>query len=173
MATSTRAFFAGVGTTFVILTVGFGAGIMLGNTVMEPAKSSRSAADQLPQVRVVLPASGEASLPQEQPVAQEHTVASATATEPVAPAPEVTSPAVQQVAQIEKNKQEDRAERRKADAEKQARRKRLAERKARRDAVRVVRQEQEPPIRQQPGIMAFGGDEQPRKGGFGGGFFGD
>ena len=164
MNSSTRAFFVGVGTTFVILALGFGGGLMLAKSVMEPTPPapSRSLADRLPPARVILPTSAEAAAPPAPPAA--------------APAPE----SVPQVAQTqilppkeiqqapEKDRQAERAERRKAEAEERERRKRTAERKARREAARIAQQQQ---AQQRPGIMAFGGDnEQPS---FGGGLFGN
>ena len=55
MTSSGRIFFAGVGTTFVILTIGFGAGLMLAKASIEPSARSYSSAEPLPPVRVILP----------------------------------------------------------------------------------------------------------------------
>lgn len=158
MASNARVFFAGVGTTFVILAIGFGGGLMLAKTAMEPSASSRSIADQLPPVRVILPASAEAAMPPQPPA------------EPAA-APEPSPPvmAAKEAQQaFEKEKQIERTERRKAEAEERARRKKYAERKARREAARLVNRQQE----QQPGILAFGVDGDQSRGGAGS-FFGN
>jgi type IV secretory pathway VirB10-like protein len=153
MASNARVFFAGVGTTFVILAIGFGGGLMVAKTAMEPSASSHSIADQLPPVRVILPASAEAAMPPQPPV------------EPAA-APE-PSPSVMTVKEtqqaLEKETKIERAERRKAEADERARRKKYAERKARREAARLVNRQQE----QQPGILAFGGDGDQSRGGAG------
>jgi outer membrane biosynthesis protein TonB len=152
MASNARIFFAGVGTTFVILAIGFGGGLILAKTAMEPSASSRSVADQPPPVRVILPASAEAAMPPQPPV------------EPAAapePAPPVAVKETQQA--LEKEKQIERAERRKAEADERARRNKYAERKARREAARLVNRQQE----QQPGILAFGGDGDQSRGGAG------
>ncbi|MCK1516103.1 hypothetical protein IVB22_26885 [Bradyrhizobium sp. 190] len=153
MASNARIFFAGAGTTFVILAIGFGGGLMLAKTAMEPSASSRPIADQLPPVRVILPASAEAAMPPQPPV------------EPAA-APEPSPPvmAAKDAQQdFEKEKQIERAERRKAEAEERARRKKYAERKARQEAARLVNRQQE----QQPGILAFGGGGDQSRGGAG------
>jgi type IV secretory pathway VirB10-like protein len=159
MASNARVFFAGVGTTFVILAIGFGGGLMLAKTAMEPSASSHSIADQLPPVRVILPASAEAAMPPPQPP-----VEPAAAPEPSPPV--MAAKEAQQA--FEKEKQIERAERRKAEAEERARRKKYAERKARREAARLVNRQQE----QQPGILAFGVDGDQSRGGAGS-FFGN
>jgi hypothetical protein len=154
MASNARLFFAGVGTTFVILAIGFGGGLMLAKTSMEPTAPSRPVADRLPPVRVILPASAEAATPPEVPVR--------TVTAPEPPPQPVTPPQEQQAAERDRQGLE-RAERRKAQAEERARRKKYAERKARREAAGLVMHQQEPPI------LAFG-EDQPRGGR---GFFGN
>jgi len=162
---STRAFFVGVGTTFIILGAGFGGGLMLAKNVMEPAPSAPfiSPAGRLPPARVILPASAEPAMPPAPSVA--------------APAPksgpQVVQPQIIQTKEIqqpsEKDRQAERAERRKAETGERERRRRTAERKAKGEAARLARQQQQPQA--QPGIMAFGGDnEQPS---FGSGLFGN
>jgi type IV secretory pathway VirB10-like protein len=170
MTSSTRAFFVGVGTTFVILSVGFGGGLMLAKKVMEPTPPapSRSLADRLPPARVILPTSAEAAAPPELPAAASapETAPQVLQTQTVQPQP-IPTKEVQQAP--EKDRQAERAERRKAEAEERERRKRTAERKARREAARMAQQQQQ--SQQRPGIMAFGGDnEQPS---FGSGLFGN
>ena len=156
MASSARVFFAGVGTTFFILASGFGGGLMLAKTAMEPAAPSRSVVDHLPPARIILPASAQAATPSQPPGDQ---AAPHQAGAPVeAPAPTTHVKEVQQA--TEKDKQAERAERRKAEAEERARRRKYAERKARREAARLAMQQQEQQVsRQQPGIMAFGRDD--------------
>jgi type IV secretory pathway VirB10-like protein len=181
MASSARIFFAGVGTTFFILAIGFGAGLMLAKTAVEPAAPSRSLVDRLPPARIILPASAEAATPSQQPedaraVADEgratqqrvlhQAVAASEAPAPTAPVKEV-----QQAP--EKDKQAARAERHKAEAEERTRRRKYAERKARREAARLAAQQQQEqqPSRQQPGILAFGRDDDQSRGA--GTFFGN
>src|SRR4051795_13731532 len=111
MATNARIFFAGIGTTFIIIAAGFGGGLMFAKTMMNDAPSqNRAASHQLEPVRVILPTTAEAA-PAPQPVA---------AVEP-APAPEIKSP----------EQQVEKVDTRKADAEERVYRKRVAERKAR------------------------------------------
>jgi type IV secretory pathway VirB10-like protein len=160
MASNTRAFFVGVGTTFVILAIGFGGGLLLAQNVMEPTHSvaARSTAGSLPTpARVILPSSAEAA-PPPQP--------SAAAPEP---APQVTP--IKEIQQpTEQNDSRKRAEHRKAESQERVRRKRMADRRTKREASRVAIQQQEQHY-QRPGIMASGGDNDHQ--GFGGGFFGN
>jgi hypothetical protein len=106
----------------------------------------------LAPARVVLPAPAEAA---EQPLA-------------AAPARASASPAVRpdndvQQEAAEKDKQAERAERRKAEAQQRERAKRIADQKTRREAARKAKQQlEDQQQRQQPGVMAFGDDEQPR-----------
>ena len=161
MATRAPTFFAGVGTTIVILAAGFGGGLMMARTTLEPnvAASGRSVTDRLPPARVVLSASAEAA-PREAQVA-------------AVPVPEAAPPApllvqthdVQATVEKEKekDKQAERAERRKAEADERERRKRVAARRATREAARMAKQQEQQQRPQQPGIMAFD-DAQPRAG---------
>ena len=60
MSSNARIFFAGVGTTFVILAVGFGADLMMASsTLPDTARRAGSTSERLAPVRVVLPASAE------------------------------------------------------------------------------------------------------------------
>ena len=64
MASSARIFFAGVGTTFVILGVGFGGGLFLANSALkEPAgpRARPAAEPSSSSVRVILPTTAEAA----------------------------------------------------------------------------------------------------------------
>ena len=150
MASNARIFFAGMGTTLVILAIGFSSGLMLAKTTLELPARSQSAADRVPPVRVILPASAETAMPP-QPLA-----------ETVAPEPSPTVTPVKEAQQApERDKRAERAERRKAEAVERARRKKYAERKARREAAHLTTQ--------QPGILAFGSEDNQRR--IGGGFF--
>jgi hypothetical protein len=159
MATSTGAFFAGIGTTFVVLAVGFGGGLMMAKSALkEPGGyQTRAASEALTPVRVILPNSAEtAQEPQQQ----------------ASPPPE---PATQQAIQPAKQVQAsvEKADTRKPEAEERERKRRYAERKARRQAearAREQRRQQHPREREDAPVMAFGGDSSPR---FGGGLFGN
>jgi hypothetical protein len=163
MATSTGAFFAGIGTTFVVLAVGFGGGLILANSALkEPSGyQARAASEALSPVRVILPTSAEAAQPPQQPLQQ--------ASLQVEPATQPVSPPAKEgiVAKLEK------AEATKSEAEERERKRRYAERKARRQAEARARQHrelQQPRTREDAPIMAFSGDSSPR---FGGGLFGN
>ena len=143
MASSARIFFAGVGTTFVILGVGFGGGLLMAKSALkEPTGYQARATAQPPSpAKVILPASAEAAqLPQ--PLQQ------VAATEP---APEPVK---------EREKRVEKVDIKKTEAEARERRKRYAERKAKREAVRA-RQQLEARTNA-PSIMAFGGENTPR-----------
>jgi hypothetical protein len=159
MATTTGAFLTGVGTTFAILAVGFGSGLIITKSALEPPVATKPVA-QLPPVRVVLPGSAEAATLKEEPLATVPQALSSP-TPQVMPTPEAKQ-AIEEGK--EKNKQAERVERRKAEAEEREHRKRVAEGRARRDA-RVARQREEQQQQQRPGIMAFD-DEVPKTGGF-------
>jgi hypothetical protein len=108
-------FFAGVGTTALLLGAGFGGGLMLARTAMEPASQTRAtAADRLPPARVVLPASGEtASAPSE--------AAPSAASAPQQQAPSQVIPAKELLAvPTEQDRRADRAEQRSCEPRKQA-----------------------------------------------------
>ena len=163
MAYKERIFFAGVGTTFAILAIGFGGGLLMASSTLHEPAQRKVSSEPPPAVRVVHPASAEPAL-------------QVTAAAP----PDSTTPSLQPVTQIspakeqgqvtEKDRQAERAEQRKAEAAKRERRKRLAEAKAKREAARVKLQQEPQEIRQEParpGIMAFGGDEPAKIGFFG------
>jgi hypothetical protein len=161
MATSTGAFLAGVGTTFVFLAVGFGGGLMLSKTVMEPRAEQQAlaSAQPSPPVRVILPASAEPAQPPQPSVTttKEH------ALPPVLPSVKEAAAPEQAVEKVDTHK---------AEAEERARRKRYAERKAKRQAAdKAKRQQMDQGERKEPPIMAFDGDEPRQRGGFG--FFGN
>lgn len=159
MATSTRAFFAGIGTTFVILAAGFGGGLMLARSVvMEPAGYQARAArsDALTPVRVILPNSAEAAQPPQQQAASPEPIMQPTA-QPVPQAP-VSA---------------EKSDTRKLEAEQSERNRRYAERKAKRQAEARARQQRERRLsrdQENAPVMAFGGDSSSRTGG---GLFGN
>jgi hypothetical protein len=151
MASSARIFFAGVGTTFVILGVGFGGGLLMAKSALKEATGyqARATAEPPSPVRVILPASAEAAQPP-QPPQQVATVESA-------PEP---------VKEVQPEKRVDKVDNKKAEAEERERRKRYAERKAKREAARA-RQKLEARERVDAPVVAFGGDDTPRLGLFG------
>ena|SRR5437868_2962198 len=147
MASNARIFFAGIGTSFAILAVGFSAGLMLAKSALhDPPAQNRTASESSPAMRVILPASAE-------PAPQ--AAAAAPAPEPQ-PQAQTGQDAQAQVAQ----KPPEDAATKKLDRDERAdRRKRYAERKAKRIAAAKARQRIERQERAQPGIMAFGNDE--------------
>jgi type IV secretory pathway VirB10-like protein len=161
MASSGRIFFAGVATTFVILTIGFGAGLMLAKASVEPSARSYSPAEPLPPVRVILPTSAEPALPSQKSVQSAETPPESQRDAPVREANQAS----------EKDRLIDQVERRKAEADERGRRKKMAERRARREAARFAQeQERQQRSKQQASVLAFGqADDQPRGGS---GFFG-
>jgi hypothetical protein len=157
MASNTRAFCAGIGTTFVILAIGFGGGVLLANNVMESTPSVAARSTLPTPARIILPASAEAAqTPQPSTVVAD-------------PAPQVTPIKAMQQPE-EQSEPAKRAEQREAESRQHDRRKKLAERRAKREATRLAIQQQERHY-QRPGIMAAGGDNDQQ--GFGGGFFGN
>jgi outer membrane biosynthesis protein TonB len=169
MASNAGIFFAGVGTTFVILAAGFGGGLMLAASAWkEPSGFQNRTAAQPPSPdRVILPSTAEAAQPPQpsqptQPSQQQ-----------IAPAPEPSPPSSAQSmkeAEAPVERQIEKVDTKPTKAE--SRRKRYAERKARRQAEKAARQQQiEQSEHREAPIMAFGGDEPRRSGGFG--FFGN
>jgi len=156
--TNARIFFAGVGTAILLIGAGFGGGLMMAKTTMQSTRPSRTmAADRLPPVRVILPASAEAAPPS----------ASAPAAEavPAASAPDEQNKvrATDISARAEKDKDAERAEKKKSEAAEREHRKRVADRKAKREAARLAKQRQQQQNQQDRApVMAFGDDEQPR-----------
>jgi hypothetical protein len=154
--TSAGVFFAGIGTTFVVLGLGFGGGLMMAKSALkEPTGyQARAASETLVPVRVILPNSAQAAQPPQQPQQQ-----STSPPEPlVQPAKETQAPVEKQVEKADIKKQE---------AEERERKRRYSERKARRQAevrARQQRREQQPREREEVPIMAFGGDSSPRVG---------
>ena len=165
MASNFRIFFAGVGTSFIILGVGFGSGLMMAKSALEEPTGYRSgtSSEPLPPARVILPSTTEAALPP-QTLKEQRAVA---ASPESAPQPQVQP--VKEVTQAPVEQQLDKLDTRKA--KERERRKRVAERKAKQLAAqRAKHQHNEPNERPRGPVLAFGGDEPRQSGGFG--FFG-
>lgn len=148
MASNARIFFAGVGTTFVILGVGFGCGAFVANSALkDPTQQARTSAEPPIPVRVILPASAETAQP---PQNSPQTPQQVTAAEP-APEP---------VKAVMPEKRVDKLDTERPATAARERRKRYTERKAKREATRAKQ-------RFEPGeevpVMAFGGE--PRQSG--------
>jgi hypothetical protein len=141
MASNARIFFAGVGTTFVILGVGFGGGLLMANSALKEPTSYQAKAKAEPSTpaRVIPLTTTEAAQPPQapQPVA---------AVEP-APAPQA-APAETPVEKVDTKK---------AEKKERDRKRRIAERKVKRQLARA--RQHEP--RQEARVMAF--DEQPQQ----------
>jgi type IV secretory pathway VirB10-like protein len=150
MASSARVFFAGVGTTFAILAVGFGGGIMLAKSALRDPAPTRASAEPPAPARVILAATAAPAVPAAEPAMPEPKFQ-------VQPARDTQAAAVP--TQVEK------ADPKKAERESRAQRKRIAERKARKIAAERARRMEAQQQQQAPGILAFGGD-QSRTGGF-------
>ncbi|MBR1157019.1 hypothetical protein [Bradyrhizobium sp. JYMT SZCCT0428] len=144
MASSARIFFAGVGTTFAILGVGFGGGLLMANSAInEPTGYQARATAQPPSpVRVILPTTAGAAQPTQQP-------------QQVAAVESVPEP----MKEVQPEKRVEKIDTKKTEADLRERRKRYAERKAKREAARatqlVARARTDAPI------MAFGGENAP------------
>jgi hypothetical protein len=139
MTSYARIFFAGVGTTFAILAIGFGGGVLLATSAVKDNGSVVGAKSQtaVPAARIVHPTSSE-------PVAQATADVLKPPPPPVQPAdPAVTTsePSQAQPDDYQKTRKELRAERRRERAERRARR-------YHREALR----------QQEPSMMAFGND---------------
>lgn len=163
MASNAGIFFAGVGTTFIILGAGFGGGLMMAKSALNEPNGYRNVAS-VPEppsaVRVVLPSSAETAQP---PQPSPQIVAAPQPPSEIKPTKEAEPPVEKQV---------DKIDTRKADAKQRERRKRYAERKAKWKAEKAKRELQmEQAERQEAPVMAFGGDERRQSAGFG--FFGN
>jgi hypothetical protein len=151
MASSVRIFFAGIGTTFLIMGAGFGGGLMLAKSALQnPSVQTRATSQAIDSVRVILPTTAEAAEAPQRPAA---VPVQAAVADPVVKVPE---------------KQIEKVDTRKAEAEDHERKKRKARRMAMRaerqmEARRQIAQKRAP----EPGIMAFGGDEMRPAGLFG------
>ncbi|MGY2904735.1 hypothetical protein [Bradyrhizobium sp. URHC0002] len=136
MASNAIAFFAGVGTTFAILAAGISGGLVFTKAAFDNRPAlNRAGPGPAPRMRVILPAYGEPA-PGFISVPDKFQTDMLTAKPDVQPAQEAVA-----VAQVEK-----------ADLRKAERQSRIA---ARRQAERKVRKMAS---REEPAIMAFGGD---------------
>ena len=148
MASNAVVFFAGVGTTFVILTAGFSSGLVFTKAAFDDTRATTRADPRPPpSVRVILPAYGEpassATPVSDQPQTEATLTTPETQSVREAPTP-VAQASAPDPRTVERNL---RAERRKQ-----------AERKARKVAAARARQEMKAQTHQAPGVMAFGGD---------------
>lgn len=152
MGSSARIFFAGVGTTFAIIAIGFGGGLLLANSALDdPPRQVRASSQPPSGVRVILPASAE-------PAPQ---VTAAVSTPQPQPQPQLQPVAVATEKQVEKT------DAKKAERDAKVERRRHAERKARRVvAERARARGAEPKVMPEPSIMAFD-DDAPRTNFFG------
>jgi hypothetical protein len=126
MASNERVFLAGVGTTLLILALGFGGGVMLSRTGPKPSTTRQVAAAALPSVRVILPASAEPAEPAGENV------------QPTAASETMVGIIKEGIKAGETDQQIRVSEHRTATAERRHRRNKMAERKARREATRVA-----------------------------------
>lgn len=189
MASTERIFFAGVATSALLIGVGFGSGVMLGRTALEPVpqmnRAQTNIADKSPtSARVVLPALTEAALSPPEPaplppIEEAVPTASEPQAKPQTELPPISAAAVDvQKHDIEKDKgrrgeaekqQGERAERRRKAAERE-RHRRFAESKARQETAREQHHKQQPEVREQAGplgTLAFGEDDElPRQSSF-------
>lgn len=142
MASTARIFFAGIGTTFAILAVGFGGGLLLAkSTLHDQPLQARASSEPSRGVRVILPASAEPAIQ----------TAASIPTEP--------NPIVQPVNDVQAiAPPSEKADTKLAEKEQKAERRRVKERKAKKLAAVRARRQVEPVERSEPGIMAFGGD---------------
>jgi len=162
MASNAGIFFAGMGTTFIILGAGFGGGLMMAKSALNEPMGYRNASVPEPPsaVRVVLPSSAQAAQPPQPPP---QNVAAPQPLSEIKPVKEAAPPVEKQVEKIDT---------RKVEAEQREGRKRYAERKAKWKAEKAKRELLiEHAERQEAPIMAFGGDERRQSNGFG--FFGN
>lgn len=151
MASNGSIFFAGVGTTFLILGAGLGSGLFMANSALkQPGGYHARAREDVPAPnRVVLPSSAEAA--EGKPVVQK-------AEQPVAPTPLVQA-ALKEAQAIPELVEKPDAKK----AESDKRKRRQAERKERRLAIK---QDNRRPVSEAP-VLAFGGDEsRPSNGNF-------
>jgi hypothetical protein len=147
MASNAVVFFAGVGTTFAILTAGFGGGLVFTKAAFDDRPApTRADPGMAPRVRVILPAYAE-SAPS---IVPDQSQTDNPAAKPdVQPAPDALMP----VAQVEKTD-----DMRKAERQSKLEARRQAERKAKKIAAARAKQRIEAQRREEPAVMAFGSD---------------
>ena len=170
MPSSARIFFAGVGTTFAILAVGFGGGILMANSTFSGPSAQKQAVSEPPAaVRIVHPNSAEPAVPAAASARTEpaHAPSPELATQAAA-VPSVPTPPPSPTLAASPSENQSRVQSQVEDQPKSTpvmranRRQRYAERRARRHQHRL-----EFPAPREPRIMAFDGDPPPR------GFFGN
>jgi hypothetical protein len=145
MASNAVVFLAGVGTTFAVLTAGFSGGLVFTKAAFEDRPApTRADPGPAPRVRVILPAYAE---PAPSLTNQNQTDAPAAAKSEVQPARDAPIPVAQEKTDIRKAERQARFEAR-----------RQAERKARKIAAARAKQHMEALRREEPAMMAFGGD---------------
>lgn len=143
MASNARIFFAGVGTTFVILAVGFSGGLILAKSALhDRPQQVRSSPEPALGMRVILPLSSEPAIQ-----AAERT-ASPEPKPPVQPTQGMQAPVEQRV---------EKAAPKTVERDLKAERRRYAERRAKSIAAARAHRQLEPREQTIPGIMAFGG----------------
>jgi hypothetical protein len=149
MASNALVFFAGVGTTVVFLTAGFGSGLIFTKAAFDdkPIPSRADSRKPLP-VRVILPAYGE-PMPAAASVPAQLQTDEPPVTTAQAEPPRDTSALAAKVSAAETKVEPFLKAKRPKQAERKARK--LATAKARQEMIRIQN-------RQEPGIMAFGGD---------------
>ena len=147
MASNAIVFFAGVGTTFAILTAGFSGGLVFTKAAFDDRPAPNRVDPAPARMRVILPAYAEPAPGIIAVPAQSQTDTPA-AKPQVQPAQEATIA----VAQVEK------ADLRKAERQSRVEARRQAERKVRKIAAARAKQRLEAQRREEPAIMAFGGD---------------
>ena len=144
MASSAGIFFAGIGTTFIIIGAGSGGGLMFANSAVHnvPAQT-RASSHLIDPVRIILPTTAEAAAaPQPRDAISQ----------PV-PIPEIKA-AEKQVEKVDTRRAEvEQRERKKHSEERKARKIAAARAKRQMDAKQQLEQQHSP----QPGIMAFDG----------------
>ena len=148
MASNAIVFFAGVGTTFAILTAGFSGGLVFTKAAFDDRPApNRADPVPAPRMRVILPAYAE-------PAPGIIAVPDPSQTDTLAAKPQVqpAQEATTAVAQVEKT------DLRKAERQSRVEARRQAERKVRKIAAARAKQRLEAQRREEPAIMAFGGD---------------
>src|SRR4051794_32528562 len=131
MASNAGIFFAGVGTTFIILGAGFGGGLMMATSALnEPIEYRNLASAPKPPspIRVILPSSA-AAAQNPQPAPQ------------IAPEPQPLPETAKEV-ELPVEKHVEKIDVRKTEAEQRERRKRYAVRRTKRQAEKVKREQQ-------------------------------
>ncbi|NEV01436.1 hypothetical protein [Bradyrhizobium uaiense] len=140
MASKAMIFFAGVGTTFIILGAGFGGGLLLANSALkDPAGAQARVSSREPAepARVVLPSTAEAAQAP-QPATQREPATPEPATPPQ---PQLQPEPVKDV-QTPVEKQADVVDAKKSEVGEKDRRQRYAERKAKRSATEHAKRQQ-------------------------------